>query len=64
MAKHPVPKKRTSKAKRDSRRSHHSLSAPNLVPCPQCGELKLSHTVCPSCGSYKGKTIIEVDSDI
>lgn len=64
MAKHPVPKKKTSKAKRDSRRSHHALSAPNLVSCAQCGEPKLSHTVCMSCGSYKGKTIIEVDSDI
>lgn len=61
MAKHPVPKKRTSKAKRDSRRAHDSLSAPNLVACPQCGEPKLPHAVCMSCGSYNGKTVIEVD---
>ncbi|MBC7647216.1 MAG: 50S ribosomal protein L32, partial [Pseudopedobacter sp.] len=25
MAKHPVPKKKTSKSKRDMRRSHHAL---------------------------------------
>lgn len=64
MAKHPVPKKKTSKARRDSRRSHHALLAPNLVTCAQCGEQKLSHTVCMKCGSYKGKTVVEVDSDI
>jgi hypothetical protein len=31
MAKHPVPKKKTSKSKRDMRRSHHALVAPNLT---------------------------------
>jgi large subunit ribosomal protein L32 len=46
MAKHPVPKKKTSKASRDARRSHHALSAPNLVTCPQC----------------KGREILEIEA--
>lgn len=62
MAKHPVPKKKTSKASRDSRRSHHALSVPSLAPCPQCKELKPMHQVCPHCGSYKGKEIIEIEA--
>ena len=41
MAKHPVPKKKTSKSKRDMRRSHHALTAPNLGECPQCHAKKL-----------------------
>ncbi len=60
MAKHPVPKKKTSKSRRDQRRSHHALSAPALVPCPQCGAPKPPHTVCPECGYYKGEKILEV----
>ncbi|NJH66534.1 50S ribosomal protein L32, partial [Staphylococcus agnetis] len=26
--------------------------------CPNCGELKLSHRVCPACGSYKGEEVV------
>ena len=39
-----VPKRKTSKARRDSRRSaNNNLTAPTLVECPQCHELKLPH---------------------
>ncbi len=62
MAKHPVPKKRTSKARRDSRRAHDNLSAPSLTACAQCGEMKLSHTVCPHCGSYKGRDVLDIEA--
>lgn len=62
MAKHPVPKKKTSKSRRDSRRSHHALSAPNLTECPQCHEPKLPHVVCPECGSYAGRQVLDVDA--
>ena len=61
MAKHPVPKKRTSKARRDSRRSHHALSAPAVVECPQCKSKKLPHVVCPECGTYAGRQVLDVD---
>ena len=36
------------------------LSAPTLVKCPQCGELKVPHQVCGRCGYYKGKEVINV----
>jgi large subunit ribosomal protein L32 len=61
MAKHPVPKKRTSAAKRNSRRSHHALTAPTLAPCSTCSAMKQPHVVCPTCGSYKGRQILIVD---
>lgn len=60
MSKHPVPKKKTSKAKRDSRRSHHALSAPTLAPCPECKSARPPHTVCPECGYYNGRQVVEV----
>ncbi len=56
-----VPKRRTSKAKRDKRRSHDALVAPGRSVCPQCSAPKLPHRVCPSCGSYRGRTVIETD---
>ncbi len=62
MAKHPVPKKKTSKASRDSRRSHHALIAPNLSACTQCKELKPGHTVCPNCGYYGGKEVMKIEA--
>jgi large subunit ribosomal protein L32 len=54
-----VPKRKTSKSKRDKRRTHKKLDALNLSTCPQCGEAVLPHHACPSCGSYKGRTVIE-----
>ena len=42
-----VPKHKTSKSKRDMRRSHQNLEAPSLSTCPECGEAKLPHHVCP-----------------
>ena len=53
------PKHRTSKSKRDMRRSHDKLTAPNVSTCPQCGETKLPHHACPNCGTYRGRTVIE-----
>lgn len=59
-----VPKKKTSKSRRDMRRSHHGISATIRGECPNCGAPKLSHRICPSCGHYKGRHVlasVEVD---
>jgi large subunit ribosomal protein L32 len=32
-----------------------------LSSCPECGEAKLPHHACPSCGYYKGKKVIETE---
>jgi len=53
-----VPKKKTSKSKRDMRRAHDALTAPGISTCPQCQEPKQPHRACPSCGTYKGKDVI------
>ena len=57
-----VPKRKTSKARRDKRRaSNIKMTAPNIVNCPQCHESKLPHRVCGSCGFYGDKEVIKVD---
>lgn len=60
MSKHPVPKKKTSKAKRDMRRSHHALVVPSLSTCKNCGAAVPQHTVCSACGYYDGRQVLEV----
>ena len=52
-----VPKRRTSKARKNSRRANWKLSAPSLSTCPQCHESKLAHRVCGNCGYYNGKLV-------
>ncbi len=54
----PQPKRKISPGRRDRRRAHDALKAKNLVACPNCGEMRLPHTVCPNCGHYKGKEVI------
>ncbi len=56
-----VPKRRKSKSKRDMRRSHDHARLPGVTECVQCHEPVLSHRVCPSCGVYRGRTILRVE---
>ncbi len=57
-----VPKRKTSKARRDKRRaSSYRLNKATVSECPQCHEPKLPHRVCKSCGYYKNREIIEVE---
>lgn len=58
-----VPKRKTSKARRNKRRSNvWKIVAPALIKCNKCGEYKLSHRVCGSCGYYRGREVIKVEA--
>lgn len=56
-----VPKRKTTKAKRDSRRSHWKASPATYSECPQCHQPKLPHRVCANCGYYGGRQAIEIE---
>ena len=58
-----VPKQRTSKAKRDKRRTHDSLGVSARSICPQCREPKAPHRLCANCGSYRGREIVKTDEE-
>jgi large subunit ribosomal protein L32 len=32
---------------------------PQTIPCPRCGGSQLPHRVCPSCGYYKDRLVVE-----
>jgi len=53
-----VPKRRHSVTRKNKRRSHDAITLPNPSACPQCGEPKLPHRACPSCGTYKGREVV------
>lgn len=55
-----VPKRKTSKMKGRLRRTHYTAAAPAVVKCENCGEPKRPHHVCPACGMYRGRQIVEV----
>ena len=52
-----LPKQRTSHARQGDRRAHQALKLPQLVACPNCKKLRLSHHACPNCGMYRGRQV-------
>jgi large subunit ribosomal protein L32 len=59
----PQPKRKLSRGRRDRRRAQDALTAQNLVQCSNCGEMRLPHRVCPSCGHYKGKEVVNMEEE-
>jgi len=57
-----VPKRRTSKSRQKMRRGANRWKAPNFSACSDCGATIPSHIACPSCGTYKGRKVLEVES--
>jgi large subunit ribosomal protein L32 len=56
----PNPKRRHSNRRTQNRRAHDSLKPQGISECPNCHEPKLPHRVCPHCGQYKGREVVEV----
>jgi large subunit ribosomal protein L32 len=44
------------------RAQHDKVTAPTIVPCPNCSAPMVPHRVCPSCGHYKGKAVVKSSS--
>ena len=59
-----VPKKRTSKMRRDRRRAANSnlRTAVNVITCLNCKEPVLPHRACTACGHYSGREAVAVAS--
>lgn len=59
----PLPKRKSTSGRRDRRRAHDALTARNSVTCPNCGELRLPHRVCPKCGYYQGREVLSIEKE-
>lgn len=56
-----VPKRKTSKTRRDKRRAHDAIPFNvALVRCENCGEWKERHRVCGECGTYRGRRVFDI----
>ncbi|MGN6359188.1 MAG: 50S ribosomal protein L32 [Thermomicrobiales bacterium] len=56
-----VPKHRVSRAAQGIRRAAHGVKVRPLMICPRCREMKVTHEVCPHCGTYNGHQVIEIE---
>tara|TARA_Y100000817_G_scaffold170024_1_gene132912 strand:+ start:93 stop:266 length:174 start_codon:yes stop_codon:yes gene_type:complete len=55
-----VPKRKTSKSRRNKRRSHHRVSEVNILEDKKSGEYRLSHHIDLKSGYYNGKKILDL----
>jgi large subunit ribosomal protein L32 len=56
-----VPKRKTSKSRRDKRRTHYKATMPAIAVCSNCGEPTRPHNICSKCGHYNNKKVIEIE---
>jgi large subunit ribosomal protein L32 len=58
-----VPFRRVSKTRKNMRRTHYKITPNEMTKCSNCGEMIKPHRVCPKCGYYKGKSVVEKDEE-
>lgn len=58
-----VPKRKTSKARRDKRFAQwlRSVKTVALTTCPHCAEVIPAYRVCPECGYYGGRQVLVLE---
>ncbi|MBI5152140.1 50S ribosomal protein L32 [Candidatus Peregrinibacteria bacterium] len=71
MGKRPVQKKKAPRSQTKKRYSAFKKRAQKilyekyvLVACANCGEMKLSHHICPNCGHYGKRRAIDTGKDV
>lgn len=58
------PKRKTSKSRRDKRRTHKNLDSPTLTKCDNCDAVHMRHRACPECGYYRGRQIVNITQEV
>ena len=58
----PLPKRRRSKASQGSHQAHRHATILKVTDCPHCHKPMVSHRVCPSCGYYRGRDMLKIES--
>jgi len=53
------PKQRHTKGRRDRARHQYLETPVQLQPCKKCSTPKGAHVVCPNCGEYKGRLVVD-----
>ncbi len=56
-----LPKRRSCHSRAAKRATHKKAKMPGLTKCANCGEWKIPHRVCPSCGFYRDREVVKVE---
>ncbi len=59
----PVPKRKTSKSRRDSRSANKGIKPKAVASCQTCQAAIAAHVVCQECGYYKGVKVLRTKTD-
>lgn len=54
-----VPRNRLSNARKNSKRAHHAKTPKMMSACVNCGNARLPHSICASCGAYGKRIVIQ-----
>ena len=54
-----VPKQKQARSRTRKRRAQHKISPPAINECPQCHSPRRPHRVCPVCGTYAGREVVD-----
>ncbi len=57
-----VPRNRHSNARKNKRRSHMAKKPLNLTKCNNCSSIILPHKLCPSCGFYGKREVVNASA--
>jgi large subunit ribosomal protein L32 len=59
----PVPKRKRSRARRDSRFANKGIEVKSFASCNNCAAPITSHRICSTCGYYKGRKVMVTKLD-
>jgi large subunit ribosomal protein L32 len=59
----PVPKRKTSKRRRDQRSANKGLKPKAIAACQTCQSPIAAHQACKGCGYYKGIKVLTTKTD-
>ena len=59
----PVPKRKRSRARRDSRFANKGIQVKPFTTCKNCTVVTLPHQVCKNCGYYKGIKVVTTKAE-
>lgn len=59
----PVPKRKRSRARRDSRFANKGIKVKAISGCSNCQDPIVPHSACQKCGFYKGVKVLVTKAD-
>ncbi|MDE2765250.1 MAG: 50S ribosomal protein L32 [Chloroflexota bacterium] len=58
----PLPKRKRTKAAKGANNAHNAIKRAAIVDCPHCRRPMMAHRVCPACGHYRGRDVLEIET--